>query len=905
MLFSRLRLQNYKCYETLDVELRPGVTVVHGVNGSGKSSLLNACFFGLYGTDALEVNQTLESIITKNKDTTEVELWFEHAGINYQLERKIRRSGSQVSHQATLQTPDGHIDGITETEEKIQELLRMDAEAFLNCAFVRQGDIARLLTATPRERQRMIDELLQLGKLDAYQERMDNARVGVDRVRRAQETKLSSVQEEIEKLEDAELQTQLESLNTKITEIETEQENLEENREDVAEAMREIEEKLEDVTELQNELQSKTGSLEEKQEEFQQTKERIEALDDEIEGLRSEQQRVFEGILSKQETVDADIPEPSSIEEALEHADVINDEISVISDQVEEKSEEITELREKAQAAAATGSQLAEQLSELREEAEKEESRAEELVAEADEKEATMEKREERLREKEARIKEKKAAFAAPDIPESVGFGDAEAHEESLAERLVELESEERELQAECTRVEERVSHAETLLAEGKCPECGQSVETAPEVASIEADRETLQRLESELDALSESLTEVRAERERAEELRETETEIRQLESECESLRELLTEQESNIQSLRDSAERLFAASEEKQEKRGSLEEKKTQKEQTRDQYLAAIEKLSEEKSQLTDEEELLESLLESIRKGDQIVAEVTEKQSRREDIEALKSEQEAQIDALTDEIAALKERVDPAEIEELESEYETRKKEYDEITEQVSALSSELEDLTEERGRVRSAVNRLETKREEAETIEEKLMAVASVVEECEELELLYGELQTDLRQQNITQLEQLVNEIFSLVYQNDSYSRIELTGEYELSIYEKSGESLDPTELSGGEKALFNLSLRCAIYQLLAEGIEGKAPLPPLILDEPTVHLDEEHVNRISDVVDRMRQLGVDQTIVVSHEPEIVESADERIEVTQNPSTNRSSVNVESTDLLAGLPS
>lgn len=904
MRFTRLRLRNYKCYESLDVELTPGVTVVHGVNGSGKSSLLNACFFGLYGTDALEAQQNLESIITKDKDVTEVELWFEHAGNQYQLEREIRHSGTQVSHQATLQTPNGHLDGITEIEQEIKDLLRMDAEAFLNCAFVRQGDIARLLTATPSERQLMIDELLQLGKLDAYQERMDMARVGVDRVRRAQETKLSSVRDEISELEEADLFGQLETLTDEIEEIEAEQERLEEKREDVAESMRDLEEEREAVTEVQNELQSKVDTVEEKQAELAETRERIESLDDEIEELHSKRQRIFEEIVSTQESVGVDIPEPDSIEEAITHVDDITEANSRVSEQIEEKTEEITELREQAQAAAATNSQLAEQLTELQKEADEEETQAEEFVAEADEKKAAIEEREDKLAAKEARIQEKKDEFSAPDIPEFVGFGDADAYEESVADRVAELEAREREVEAEYTRIEERVSHAETLLAEGKCPECGQTVEDAPEVDGIEEDREKLEQLEADLRDIRESLEEVRAEQERAEELRKTETEIAQLESETESIRELLAEQESNIESLRDSAERLFAAAEEKREKRSSLHEEKAQKEQIRDEYIASVEELTQEKSALVDEKQSLETLLEAVREGEQVVAAVREKQSRREEIEALRSEQEAQIEALNDEIEDLKERVDPAKIEELDAEYEARKQEHGELTDQLSELSSELEELTEERGRVRSSIERLETKREEQEEIEQKRDAVASVVEECEELELLYSELQTDLRQQNITQLEQLVNEIFSLVYQNDSYSRIELTGEYELSIYEKSGEALDPTELSGGEKALFNLSLRCAIYQLLSEGIDGKAPLPPLILDEPTVHLDEEHINRISDVVDRMRQLGVDQTIVVSHEPEIVDSADERIEVTQNPSTNRSSVNVESTDLLAGLP-
>lgn len=166
-----------------------------------------------------------------------------------------------------------------------------------------------------------------------------------------------------------------------------------------------------------------------------------------------------------------------------------------------------------------------------------------------------------------------------------------------------------------------------------------------------------------------------------------------------------------------------------------------------------------------------------------------------------------------------------------------------------------------------------------------------------------MYGGLRETLREANVSYLEQLLNNIFGLIYENDAYAYIELDRTYEITVREKSGETLDPDELSGGEQALFNLAFRCAIYQLLAEGIDGKAPLPPLILDEPTVHLDETHVGRLNELVERMRQLGVDQTIVVTHSREIVDSADERIAVSQDPSTNRSRAEVEGTDLLAGL--
>jgi len=136
------------------------------------------------------------------------------------------------------------------------------------------------------------------------------------------------------------------------------------------------------------------------------------------------------------------------------------------------------------------------------------------------------------------------------------------------------------------------------------------------------------------------------------------------------------------------------------------------------------------------------------------------------------------------------------------------------------------------------------------------------------------------------------MLNETFELVYGNDAYSHIELDGQYELTVYQKDDQPLDPEQLSGGERALFNLSLRCAIYRLLAEGIDGAAPTPPLILDEPTVFLDSGHVGRLVDLVEEMRSFGVRQILIVSHDDELVGAADDLITVEKNPTTNQSTV-------------
>jgi exonuclease SbcC len=69
----------------------------------------------------------------------------------------------------------------------------------------------------------------------------------------------------------------------------------------------------------------------------------------------------------------------------------------------------------------------------------------------------------------------------------------------------------------------------------------------------------------------------------------------------------------------------------------------------------------------------------------------------------------------------------------------------------------------------------------------------------------------------------------------------------------------------------------------------------MPPLILDEPTVFLDSGHVSRLVDLVEEMRTLGVKQSIIVSHDEELVGAADDLVLVEKEPTSNRSTVRRE----------
>jgi DNA replication and repair protein RecF len=57
MRVTRVSLRNFRSYAAADVELGPGVTVVTGRNGAGKTNLLDALYFGCTGRSARTTNE--------------------------------------------------------------------------------------------------------------------------------------------------------------------------------------------------------------------------------------------------------------------------------------------------------------------------------------------------------------------------------------------------------------------------------------------------------------------------------------------------------------------------------------------------------------------------------------------------------------------------------------------------------------------------------------------------------------------------------------------------------------------------------------------------------------------------------------------------------------------------------
>jgi exonuclease SbcC len=882
--FDRIRLRNFRPYADADLDLRDGVTVIHGLNGSGKSSLLEACFFALYGSTALE--GTLDDVVTNGAEETEIDLWFTHAGAAYHVHRRLRASGERTTTaDCTLDGPETTVDGARDVRAFVADLLRMDAEAFVNCAYVRQGEVNQLINASPEQRQDVIDDLLQLGRLETYRERAGDARLGVEDVRSEKRGELRKVESQIEQKEGKSLYAALNELESSLSEVDAKIDRYRAQREKARETRTEAEAVLEAYEERRAELDAVAAAVDDLTSTIREAASERETL---REQARATRERIDELNGEIDDRLDAAGLDAATEAAIARRREALDDREAACREERTEATASATGLRNQATNLAAKADDLADRAADVAD-------RAATLRAEADEAEATAERRASRVADLESEASALLSRF--DDAP--VDRGEAASRRDDLIERRGEARERIAELEARVESARDRVTEAEALLAAGNCPECGQPVADAPRadpaehrerVATLEAEladaRERASTLDDRIDALDalveaeERLADVEAERER---LEERVTEARETAAEK---RETAAERESTATDLRERA--------------AETREAATAKGEEADEAEARVDELRAELESIDEARERVDAVAERLDRIADLEDEIERHRERAAGIEETNDERRERLAEKRDRRDELRDAVDEAAVEAARERKATAETYLSDVADELDALGERRDSIQTRIGGVRSEIEELESLRDERDELAGRVAALDDLHAEAERLETAYGDLRAKLRQRNVETLERLLNETFDLVYGNDAYANLRLNGDYELSVVQKDGSELDPTQLSGGERALFNLSLRCAIYRLLAEGIDGAAPMPPLILDEPTVFLDSGHVSRLVDLVDEMRDLGVAQIVIVSHDEELVGAADDLVRVEKDPRTNRSTVSRSATDPL-----
>jgi exonuclease SbcC len=880
MRFDQIHLENFKCYESVELSLDSGVTVIHGLNGSGKSSLLEACFFALYGSKALD--STLDEVVTIGAEETVVELRFTHAGESYHVRRRIRVSnGNARTAECVLESGTETIEGATDVRGRITELLRMDTAAFVNCAYVRQGEVNKLINASPSVRQDMLDDLLQLGKLEEYRERASQARVGIGRVRDDKQGALAEVTEQLDAKADKNLHERQNALETELSEVETEIERFEENK-------AEAEQSREEALAVIEEYEDKREELEELGADIEALRERIQEAERKREEFATEKQECEETLSSARErrgelldAVDIDGDDSGLAARVSERIDTVQTEREEVTEQIRELSvrknehdNEATRLRERAQELTETATEKRETASELETE-----------IAEA---EATLDERREKVATMDDRIEKQRAQFEG----EPVEFGEAVAHRDSVNEDLGDVRERRAELATELDHEREQLADAKALLEQGNCPECGQPVEGAPHVSDIDERRERIESLEAEYQELGERETELETAFENAKALVDAESTVEDLENERDNIKQLLDERAETIEEKQARIETLREEADDHEEEAATKKKEAGQATAKAQECKAEIAECNQQKAAYDEELETLEALADVLEEIATLEDEIDRLQTQRAEKETMNDERREQLAEKRERRAELEAAFDESQVEAAREQKQKAASYLEEVEPKLAELDERQTELQGTLGAVKNEIAAMGDLRERKEELAESVANLDGLYSEAEQLEEMYSTLRAELRQRNIESLERMLNETFDLVYENDTYARIEVDGEYRLTVYQKDGDELDPDQLSGGERALFNLSLRCAIYQLLAEGIEGTAPMPPLILDEPTVFLDSGHVSQLVELIEAMHDLGVEQILVVSHDEELVAAADDLVTVRKNPTTNRSSV-------------
>lgn len=185
MLPIRLELKNFLAYRSPEPLRFDGIHLacLTGVNGAGKSSLLDAISWALWGQARARRD---EELIHQGQNDMQVQLDFEQEGVLYRVVRRRTRKGSVGTLDLYAQDGDGNWNNIgepskTATQEKITRLLRLDYDTFVNSAFLQQGKADAFTTKTPTERKRTLSDILGLERWKTYE---DAAKAKLDEVER-------------------------------------------------------------------------------------------------------------------------------------------------------------------------------------------------------------------------------------------------------------------------------------------------------------------------------------------------------------------------------------------------------------------------------------------------------------------------------------------------------------------------------------------------------------------------------------------------------------------------------------------------------------------------------------------------------------------------------------------------
>jgi len=844
LILKSLTIENFRSYGPVPTrfDFERGVTLFEGDIGSGKSSILYAIEFALFGLGDIDARHILRSAATSSR----VELDFEVENEEYKVVRTIeRKKGSKtLSTSGWLSEKGGNLTGYTPTELRTRMLrilnfkerlsTKSSSRIFRFAVFTPQELMREVLSQRPDER---IETLRRAFGIEDYSNASSNADVVV-RALRARAEIDSSISRPL-----PEKESNLDKLKKSVA---LDRSRAEEARMEISSFEREISEKEKDLSELE---------------------------------AARDQARSIETILPQ-------------MQKALDDA---RSQLSAGRSRVELLKRDLLEI----QRAKLTVSSLAEEyalykrskermrsLEHLRDEEVKLDSKIGELEARIGSKESSLKAE---LSSRNDDLKRCTSTIASFEKelgelgPLREWFAQLERRlreeKEPLARHIEEARSEIASRRAIIAAKREQIANLDNTNNDDElkdlkvCPMCGQELDPAHIEKVASERREKIQAIRAEIEDLGNaskgfearlrdleskraSLDETQLDYERtgrklaaleqtSKLLEKTRSELDELKSRISSLHDALQNKEYSS-SERIELANLIAKKQEMSEPlkeydglRGELQRLDSLEVERR--YLSAQEKAKREAATLT----LIQTEEESLSRVEYSIEEKSKEISERR----------AELEALEPMIFHYSKMKDA--IAELRQQRERARTTYDSLSSALAINSKNLEELEKEV---------VELKKRQESANRSKTLATW--------LETLFLPTISEIE----TYVLDTINEEFERMFERWFSILIE-EGDIEVKLDERftplvvqSGYDLDIESLSGGERTAVALAYRLALNFMVRKASEA-ASTNLLILDEPTEGFSKEQVYRLRNVFE---ELDSDQIILVSHERDLETMAD-----------------------------
>jgi len=164
MKLIRLKMVNFKKFRNAQIEFQDGLTGIIGNNGAGKSTIVEAILWSLYGNRALSIKKDfLKNINAKKFDQMSVKLVLRTGNQEWKIYRGIKANGQA---EASLEIDAKRIAwSVKDVDDFLSKKLHTSAQDFKKTFYARQKDLDNLLKEGGADKKEYLLNLLNLSDI--------------------------------------------------------------------------------------------------------------------------------------------------------------------------------------------------------------------------------------------------------------------------------------------------------------------------------------------------------------------------------------------------------------------------------------------------------------------------------------------------------------------------------------------------------------------------------------------------------------------------------------------------------------------------------------------------------------------------------------------------------------------